>query len=684
MHPVGGAVARLHGLMRGRQVGAPLPADDPEETSEEAVGAVPGAAGGDEPSLRPPREGSGSVLKQSAKEREVAHDASHRADGTADQKEGQVLGRQLWRIVPMVKPYWRRVTLGVLGNGFARAADLIPFIIIGMFVDLLANVGSGLRPAPDLSLYLGFAGALLASYTLLAVSQGFSNYAWETLAQYLQHDIRMAAFSSLLKMEVRYFEDRRSGDLMSVLSSDVNQLENFLSDSMTSIIRLIVTFGGILVILLWMSWKLAVILFVPLIVIFPMVHFFSTRVQAKYRRSRQSFGDINAVLTNNIAGMGVVQAYTAEDYERQRVGDESESYLFHQIRATTDRLKFLPWLYVVAGVAFGGLIASGGRFVVDGDVTPGEFVTFILMATRMTMPLFIFGMLVNQIQRSEASARRVFAVIDLEPTIIDREGAAELEEDAVSLAFENLHFGYPTSGPVLNGVGFELQRDQTLGIVGPTGAGKSTIIKMLLRYYEPDAGAVVMNGQNIQDLTLHSMRQQIGYVSQDVYLFQGTVRENITYGKFAATDGEIEEAARLAGADGFIADLQQGYDTVVGDRGVKLSGGQRQRISLARALLRQPALLVLDEATSAVDTKTEEIIQRNLNQVKEDRMTVAVAHRLSTIRSADQILVLVEGVVVERGSHDELIAQEGVYADLWAVQSGELEKATGAATSLDG
>ena len=301
----------------------------------------------------------------------------------------------------------------------------------------------------------------------------------------------------------------------------------------------------------------------------------------------------------------------------------------------------------------------------------------------MLMPLFILGMLVNQIQKSEASARRIFAMIDLEATIVDKESATALEGRAEQISFDNVYFGYPEGQQVLNGVSFELKKNQSVGIVGPTGAGKSTIVKLLLRYYEPDSGIATMNGNDLQELTLSSMRKQIGYVSQDVYLFHGTVKENIAYSDQSASQEEIEEAARLAGAHDFITELVGGYQAVVGDRGVKLSGGQRQRISLARALLRRPPLLILDEATSAVDTRTEEIIQRNLNEFKDGRMTVAVAHRLSTIRDADTILVLVEGVVVERGSHDELLAADGVYADLWAVQTGDLNQTTGQATKFD-
>jgi len=605
------------------------------------------------------------------------------ADGTSEAGDKQILGKQLWRIFPYIKPYWKRFALGITSNMGARICDLLPFVAMGLLTDAILS-----GEISQLKEFAFYGLLILGSFTGLAIFQGVSNYSWETLAQYLQHDIRIAAFESLIKMEIRYFEDRQTGDIMSVISADVNQLENFLSDASTSMIRIVITFTTAFAILVWMSWKLALILFVPIIFIMPLIYFFSTRVQKKYRESRQSFGDINAVLSNNISGMGVVQAYNAETYEAERVGRESSSYKNHAIGATVQRTKFLPGIYVIAGLAFGLLATAGGYLMLQGQdsggISPGQFVTFLLMSTRMSMPLFILGMLVNQIQKSEASARRVFAMVDLEPSIVDKENADALLKPADSISFNDVHFGYPNGNKVLNGVSFDLKRNQSVGIVGPTGAGKSTIVKLLLRYYETDNGIISMNDKDINDLKLGSIREQIGYVSQDVYLFHGTIRENIAYADQSAGNEAIENAASLAGANDFIESFPKGYDTIVGDRGVKLSGGQRQRISLARAILRQPPLLILDEATSAVDTRTEEIIQRNLNQFKDGRMTVAVAHRLSTIRDADQIIVLVDGVVVERGAHDDLISQQGVYADLWAVQTGELDNTTGEATQHDG
>ena len=310
----------------------------------------------------------------------------------------------------------------------------------------------------------------------------------------------------------------------------------------------------------------------------------------------------------------------------------------------------------------------------DGEITTGGFVTFLLVMTRMTMPLFIFGMLVNQLQRGEAAARRVFDMVDLEPTIIDNPESVELKGPIESVQFDDVHFTYPnTETPVLNGISFKVDAGGFIGIMGHTGAGKSTILKILLRYYEPNRGRVLINGVDIQDLTLESVRNHLGFVSQDPFLFYGTIRDNVVYAR-SATDEELQKALDLAGASEFVSGLEETVDTMVGDRGVKLSGGQRARISLARALLKTPSLLVLDEASSALDAETEKRIQANLLETGGSRATIAVAHRLSTIRNAEEILSMVDGAVVERGTHSELVDNNGVYASQWAIQTGALEE----------
>ena len=591
----------------------------------------------------------------------------------------QVVGRQIWRVVPYAKRYPGRVLAGFFSNAMARMFDLMPFVAIGYSIDYFTNDKmSGPKFLQDFVIALpgdvevGYGLLIFLSFLFLAIFQGLSEYSWQTLGYKIQHDLRMDATKSLIAMEASYYDMRQTGQIMSVLSNDVNQLEDVVADSSTSIIRIVVTFLTAFIILALTSWKLAGVLFGPLILIVPLVYWFSTRVQRKYRKQRESTGDITAVLENLISGISVVQAYNAQDWESNRVDRESASYREQAIGASQDRNRFVPMIYAIAGIAFGLLASVGGALAGNGEITTGELVTFLLISTRMTMPLFIFGILINQLQRGEAAARRVFAVVDLEPEIYDNEDAIELTEEISSVEFRDVYFTYPnTTVPVLSGISFKAEGGDFLGIMGHTGAGKTTILKLLMRYYTPDSGDVLINGVSIDDYTLDSVRDKIGFVSQEPFLFYGSIKDNVIYNQ-SANDDELQTALELAGAWEFIQELEEGLETMVGDRGAKLSGGQRARVSLARALLKQPSLLILDEASSALDAETERRIQENLIASGNDRATLAVAHRLSTIRNADEILSMVDGAVVERGKHDELVAAGGVYASQWTIQTGDM------------
>ena len=591
----------------------------------------------------------------------------------------QVVGRQIWRVVPYAKRYPGRVLAGFFSNAMARMFDLMPFVAIGYSIDYFTNdTMSGPKFLQDFvtalpgEIEVGYGLLIFLSFLFLAIFQGLSEYSWQTLGYKIQHDLRMDATKSLIAMEASYYDMRQTGQIMSVLSNDVNQLEDVVADSSTSIIRIVVTFLTAFVILALTSWKLAGVLFGPLILIVPLVYWFSTRVQRKYRKQRESTGDITAVLENLISGISVVQAYNAQDWESNRVDRESASYREQAIGASQDRNRFVPMIYAIAGIAFGLLASVGGALAGNGEITTGELVTFLLISTRMTMPLFIFGILINQLQRGEAAARRVFAVVDLEPEIYDNEDAIELTDEISSVEFKDVYFTYPnTTVPVLSGISFKAEGGDFLGIMGHTGAGKTTILKLLMRYYTPDSGEVLINGVSIDDYTLDSVRDKIGFVSQEPFLFYGSIKDNVIYNQ-SANDDELQTALELAGAWEFIQELEEGLETMVGDRGAKLSGGQRARVSLARALLKQPSLLILDEASSALDAETERRIQENLIASGNDRATLAVAHRLSTIRNADEILSMVDGAVVERGKHDELVAAGGVYASQWTIQTGDM------------
>ncbi len=582
----------------------------------------------------------------------------------------RVFGLHLWRLLPFLAPYRARVATGLATNVLARFFDLLPMLVVGRVVDAIAAAGAvggvGSRT------FLGYGAAVLGTFAGLALFQSISDYAWDTLAQKVRHDLRVRLYEHLQTLEAAFFEERQTGDLMAVLSGDVDNLENFFSDATTSLVRIAITFLGTYGFLLWLDWRLAALLFVPLPFAVLAVRFFATRVQPQYRRTRQAVGAINSVLENNLQGMAVIQAYTAEAQQAARVAEQSVEYRDAAIQAARERAKFIPVIYGIAGAGFGTLIGLGGWLTFAGyGPSVGDYTTFVLFAMRLVMPLFVFGMLINQFQRSEASARRILELLDTRPRVADRDGARALEESPSSIEFEAVRFAYPGRAPVINGVDLRIAKGQVVGVVGPTGAGKSTLVKLLLRYYEPLSGELRVDGVPLERFTLESFRRHVGYVSQDAFLFSGTIAENIRLGAPAASDEALREAARIAGAEEFIVDLPEGYDTWVGERGVKLSGGQRQRISLARAVLRDPPILLLDEATSAVDTRTEEIIQRNLHRFRAGRMTLAVAHRLSTVRACEEILVLVDGVVVERGTHRELLEAQGVYAGLWAVQSGD-------------
>lgn len=612
-------------------------------------------------------------------------------DASDLQDEKQVVGRKIWRVFPYVLRYWQRALGGLLANMGARIFDLIPFIAIGMAADYynpdnpqftnsrvenFVTIDAFPDIGPISSTEIGFGLLIFISFVILAIFQGFSNQLWQSIAYKAQHDIRMDATKSLLDMEASYFETRQTGNLMSVLSADVAQLEDIISDSSTSIIRIFTTLITAFVILYWMSPTLCMILFGPLIMIVPMVIWFSTRVQRKYRKQRESTGGIIAILENVLSGITIVQAYNATSFESKRVEKQSGNYRDQAVQAAFIRNRFIPGFHIVAGISFGLLVSAGGWLMNSGQISVGQFVTFLLISTRMTMPLWILGMLLNQLQKGEAASRRVFAVIDLEPSIYDKEGALPLEEPISSISFDNVSFAYPSSEyNVINGINLVASSGQFIGVMGHTGAGKSTILKLIERFYEPQSGKVLINNRDINDFSIESVRAKIGFVSQDPFLFYGTIGDNVSYARDVQED-EIFDALELAGASEFISQLPNGLDTMVGDRGVMLSGGQRARISLARALLKDPDLLILDEASAALDAETEKRIQQSLfdgSSGKKQRITIAVAHRLATIRNADEIIAMVDGAIVERGKHEELIAKENVYASQWSIQTGELD-----------
>ena len=583
------------------------------------------------------------------------------------------------------------LTVGILSSIVARVLDLLPPLLLALAVDaiFLDSRAFDLWLVPEALEPTTRAGQLRLSAGLIAVAflggaafHWTRNWGWNAFAQHIQHAIRTDTYDKMQRLNMDFFADKQTGEMMSVLSNDVNRLERFLNDGMNSAFRLGVMVVGISVILFVTNWQLALIALVPVPLIALFTYKFVQVIQPKYADVRSSVGRVNSRLENNLGGIQVIKAANTESYESDRVEDVSGDYFDANWDAIGTRIKFFPGLRVLAGVGFvitfivGGLwvITPGGIGPLSGDLSPGNFVLFILYTQRFIWPMAQFGQIINMYQRARASAARLFGLMDEPSRIAEDPDADDLVVTDGRVEYEDVSFGYDQEETIVEDVSFTVEGGETLALVGPTGAGKSTVLKLLLRMYDVGEGRIAIDGQDLRNVTIPSLRRQVGYVSQDTFLFYGTVAENIRYGTFDAGREAVIEAAKAAEAHEFITNLPEGYDTEVGERGVKLSGGQRQRISIARAVLKDPEILVLDEATSDVDTETEMLIQRSLDRLTEDRTTFAIAHRLSTIKDADRIVVLEDGRVVERGTHGDLLAEDGLYAHLWGVQAGEIDE----------
>jgi ATP-binding cassette subfamily B protein len=493
---------------------------------------------------------------------------------------------------------------------------------------------------------------------------------WRNLAQTVEHEARMDAYTHIQDLELGYFEDQSTGGLMSVLNDDVNQLERFLDVGAPAIIGTVVNVIIVGIIFVIASPLLALVAFAPIPVILWGSFLYQRKLEPKYRVVRAKVGHLSGTLANNLGGIATIKAFTAEAREAARVGRESQGYREANQDAIRLSSAFVPLIRVAILIGFTMTLLIGGKMVIDGTLNVGFYSVLVFMTQRLLWPLTRLGETFDLYQRAMASTRRIFGLLDAQPTIL--EGPGRLPQPvAGAVRFDDVRFSYNTGPEVLHGLDLDIPAGETHAVVGLTGAGKSTIVKLLLRLYEVDSGAVTVDGVDVRELTFADLRGATGLVSQDVFLFDGPVAENIAYGDPDASPEHIEKAARLAEAHDFITALPEGYATMVGERGQKLSGGQRQRLSIARAIVRDPAILVLDEATSAVDNETEAAIQRSLETVSQDRTTLVIAHRLSTVRHADRIHVLENGVVAEAGTHDELVAAGGLYSALWRVQTGE-------------
>ena len=497
------------------------------------------------------------------------------------------------------------------------------------------------------------------------------NWMWRNLAQSIQHDLRLDTYTHLQSLELAFFEERSSGGLMSILNDDINQLERFLDRGANEVLQVVTTvliIGGAFFV---MAPKVAWMAMLPMPFIGWGAIAFQKYLAPRYAEVRERVGLLNGRLANNLTGIATIKSYTSEAYEIQRVGQDSEAYRQSNRRAIALSSAFIPLIRILILIGFTATLLYGGLEAVAGNLAVGTYSVLVFMTQRLLWPLTRLGETLDQYRRAMASINRVMDLLDTPVAIRTGDYRLPVSNVRGDIVFEDVTFAYHNRLPVVEHLTLKVPAGQTTAIVGATGSGKSTLVKLLLRFYEISDGQITLDGHDLRQLHLDDLRRAIGLVSQDVFLFHGTVAENIVYGSFSATPTEIEQAAKLAEAHEFIQQLPQGYDTIVGERGQKLSGGQRQRLAIARALLKDPPILILDEATSAVDNETEAAIQRSLEKITCDRTTIAIAHRLSTVRNAHCIYVMDQGQLAEWGTHEALLARDGIYANLWRVQMGE-------------
>lgn len=565
---------------------------------------------------------------------------------------------------------WAATTCSILNKIF----DLAPPALIGAAVDVVVQRQDSWIARFGIT---SVQGQLLLLTVLSFIIWGLESvfeyaYArlWRNLAQRIQHDLRLDAYSHVQELELEYFETRSTGRLMSIVNDDINQLERFLDFGANEVLQVIATviiIGGIFFAL---APGVAALAMLPMPFILWGSIAFQKLLAPRYADVREKASLLNSRLSNNFSGIMTIKSFTTEAYEIERIRRESDGYQQSNRRAIALSSAFVPLIRILILLGFTATLYFGGLAVVQGNLSVGNYSVLVYLIQRLLWPLTRLGETLDQYQRAMASTNRVMAL--LETPIAIHPGRIPLPLGSVKgeIVLKNVTFGYSDRPPIIENLSLHIPAGKTIAIVGSTGSGKSTLVKLLLRLYEIHSGSITLDGINIQDIQLRDLRRSMGLVSQDVFLFHGTVLENITYGTPEATFDEVVEAAKIAEAHEFIESLPQGYDTIVGERGQKLSGGQRQRLAIARAVLKNPPILILDEATSAVDNETEAAIQRSLERITRNRTTIAIAHRLSTIRNADQIYVMEDGRLVEAGRHEELLEHSGIYAALWQVQMG--------------
>ena len=565
------------------------------------------------------------------------------------------------RILSYIKPYMHRLIFAMFCTIMAAAGNLyIPWIIKDMIDEVLADKNG--------TMLNWIAASIIAIFVVRGLFWYGQNYLMSYVGQSVIIDIRAAVFKKLQRLSVSFYDKNKTGTIMSYVTNDVNALQSAMVENTIEMITEGFILIGSVVAMIYLDWRLTLFTVCTFPVVLWFMEFFGKKIHKTGGRIQECTADITSVLQESVASARVIKSFVREDYEVDRFDVENRANFRANMKNAQLMATLTPVVELVAAIGVTMIIWYGGNNVINGTITAGSLVAFLTYAVNISNPIKRLTRVIGNIQKALAAAQRVFMIIDMPEEIAESRDAKQLPEVSGKVEFQNVSFAYDDKGNVITDLSFSVKPGEVIAIVGPSGAGKSTIANLLPRFYDVNKGDIKIDGHSVREVTLDSLREQVGIVPQETMLFNGSVYNNILYGRLDATKEEIEAAAKAANAHDFIMQLTDGYETKLGDRGVNLSGGQRQRIAIARAILKNPRILILDEATSALDTESERLVQEALDRLMVGRTSFVIAHRLSTVKNADKILVLEKGNLVESGTHDELLALDGLYAHLYKIQ----------------
>ena len=579
------------------------------------------------------------------------------------------------RFLKYAKPWKWRIIKSSIYSTINKLFDIAPEILLGAAVDLVV------RRENSFIANLGFDSigsqiAILGIITFLiwafeSIFQYLYSISWRNLAQSIEHNIRIDAYNHVQKLDMSWFENKKVGDITAKLNDDVNQLERFLDNGFNSLIQLVVSTIAIGTWFFYISPLVASITILPVPIILLIAFFFQKNLSPRYLAVRNSVGLLNNTIFNNLIGISTIKSSVSETIESKRIEDLSQNYRLKNKSAIMLSSAFVPIVRMGVLSGFLGTMIVGSYLALNGDIEIGSYSILIFLTQRFLWPFTTLSETVDLFERSMASNKRILDLLNTEHIIKDNEDAITINNFDENIFFSDIGFNYDESKSLFKNLNFTIKNNSLTGIVGQTGSGKTTIIKLLLRFYDPKNGNILIGNHQIKKIKLKNLRENIGYVSQDIFMFDGSIKENIAYPDIGCDDEQINKAAALSQCSEFIEKLPNKYDTLIGERGQKLSAGQRQRIAIARALYKNPPILIFDEATSAIDNETEHLIQIALNEISKNRTTIVIAHRLSTVRNADNIIVIGEGDIIEQGNHNQLINNQNIYKKLWDIQTGK-------------